>query len=166
MEHKIVHDVAAQLPADIKELWLLEGPFSRRDTPIVASGVRASVEREIEERAALPANVAPSAAFTAVMATLLERLSGGQAVDVLIGLPEELRPLLEGPALDRPERPRTFHRDEVFDLVAKRLHVARDVAANLVSVVFGTAKRLLPRKEIEGVTSQLPGDLREIWTAA
>lgn len=166
LPEKIVRDVAGQLPRDIKELWLSEHVRERRDTPVFALGVRASLEREIEERAGLPRGIAPSAAFTAVMAALFERLSAGEALDVLIGLPDELRPLLEGPALDRPERPRTFHRDELFTIVAERLHVARDVAARLVPIVLTAAKRLLPMKEIDDVASQLPADLREIWLAA
>lgn len=166
LPEKIARDVAAQLPRAIKELWLSERPLDSGDAPVLATGVRARVEREIEARAALPEGVAPSAAFTGVMATLLERLSGGEALDVLIGLPDELRPLLEGAALDRPERPRTFHRDELLTIVAARLHLARDVAARLVPVVLGAAKRLLPRKQIDAVASQLPSDLRELWIAA
>lgn len=161
----VVAHVAAQLPRDIRDVWLAAEPVAMpRDA--LARGARARVERDVSVHASLPDGVCAIAAFTEVMGALLERLSGGEALHVLIGLPEELRPLLEGPAVDRFEPPRTFGRDELFAIVAERLEISRDDATRIVPAVLAAAKHVLPQKEIDGVASQLPRDLRSLWKNA
>jgi uncharacterized protein (DUF2267 family) len=158
--------VAAQLPRDIKDLWLATRPIVPPPGSESATGARDRTEREIERRTPLPDGLTASDAFTAVMSVFFERISGGEAVDVLLGLPDELRPLLEKSKPDRHEPAHAFGREELFAAVANRLGIALAEAGRIVAAVLSATKHVLPLKEVDDVTAQLPPDLRELWLAA
>jgi uncharacterized protein (DUF2267 family) len=160
---EIVDQVAAQLPRDITSLWLATRPIVPPLGSASATGARDRVEREIAQRTPLPDGVTASAAFAAVMTTFVTRLSGGEALDVLLGLPDELRPLVEAAAVDRHEPARAFGRAELDATVANRLGVASYEAPRIVAAVLAAVKHVLPVKEVDDVAAQLPPDLRELW---
>jgi uncharacterized protein (DUF2267 family) len=166
---EIARNVARQLPADLSALWMASSPVAPPSIPppgTTGGSTRPLVEAEIERRTRLPENVTADAAFTAVMAIFSQRLSGGEAFDVLLGLPDDLRRLTEGGVLARDEHASVFGRDALVGAVALRLRIAREDAEPIVLAVLAAVKRVLPVKEIDDVASELPGDLRDLWLAA
>lgn len=164
---ELAHDVASQLPRGVKELWLSRPILAPDlDTTIRAEQQRREVEAEIERRAPLPPNVTAAKAFGAVMCALTRRLSGGEAKDVLLGLPADLRELVEGCVIHRGERPAMFDRDELLRDVREHLSIGGADAERIVSAVLRAAKRVLPQTTTVAVTSQLPSDLAGMWSSA
>lgn len=144
--------VADQLPKDLKELWRTD---PRRD-----------LESGIEKDVSLPDGVTSAAAFSAVMCALSDRLSAGEATDVLLSLPARIRPLVDRCTLHRGEPSIVFGREGLIDRVAEHLAIDDGEALPVITGVFTTVKRMLPRKEVNDITSQLPVDLRELWNAS
>jgi uncharacterized protein (DUF2267 family) len=163
----VAEDVAAQLPADLKELWHATpepaaGPSVSWEPEIARAQVFAAIERE----GGLPKDVDVADAFMAVMCIFSQRISGGEARHVLLGLPNTLRPLVSTCMLHRDEPATVFDRDELLRRVATHLGGDTSDAERVVSAVFGAVKRCIPVKDVEDVASQLPPDLRELWTRA
>jgi uncharacterized protein (DUF2267 family) len=158
----VVDHVAHQLPADLQALWLAVEPL-RPPPGKFATDPRSAVEEHIEQCAHLPPGVTARAALTAVTSAFTARLSGGEAWDLLLGLPQELRPILEQPLVARGERARVFDRHELVSAVADQLEITPTQAESIVPAVLAALKRVLPAKEIDDVASQLPTDLREAW---
>jgi uncharacterized protein (DUF2267 family) len=164
---EVARNVAQQLPRDLNELWLASSPVAPPPIPRAREdSARPAVEAEIERRVRLPAHVTATAAFTAVMELFSQRLSGGEAFDVLLGLPDDLRRLTEGSVLARDEHASVFDRETLVGAVALRLRVTREEAQAIVAVVLATVKDVLPVKEIDDVADQLPPDLRDLWLTA
>lgn len=165
---EIAQRVAQQLPRDLNALWLASSPIAPPVLPPPAWGdsARLAVEEEIERRVRLPDNVTVDAAIKAVMAIFSQRLSGGEAFHVLLGLPDDLQRLTEGAVLGRDEPASVFDRDTLVGAVAYRLDVLREDAFAVVFAVLAAVKHVLPAKEIDDVAEQLPADLRELWLAA
>lgn len=165
----LARNVARQLPGDLSALWLASSPVAPPRIPApgtVGGSTRQLVEDEIERRARLPDNVTPDAAFKAVMDIFSQRLSGGEAFDVLLGLPDDLRRLTEGSVLGRDEHASVFGRDTLVGAIALRLRIAHDDAEAIVFAVLAAVKCVLPVKEIDDVADELPADLRDLWLAA
>lgn len=164
---KLVADIWAQLPHGLKELWVAP-PISAPalDVTIPTEEVRHAVEVDIERRAKLPPHVTAAAAFAAVMCTLARRLSGGEARDVVAGLPIDLRPLVERCATHRSERGGVFGREVFLGGVREHLAIELPDAERIVREVFRAAKRVLPQQTIANVASQLPSELRALWQGA
>lgn len=158
-----VDHVAAQLPHDIKQLWLATRPIVPPPGSGSATGAGLRVEQEIAQRTPLPDGITAAGAFAAVMTIFFQRLSGGEALDVLLGLPDELRPLVDVSPIDRHEPAHSFGRAELVAAAANRLGVAVAEAARIVPAVLAAVKHVLPVKEVDDVTAQLPADLRELW---
>lgn len=165
---EIARRVALQLPRDLNALWLASSPIAPPSIPGATEGdsARPAVEAELEGRVRLPDNVTADAALKAVMEIFSQRLSGGEAFDVLLGLPDDLRRLAEGGVLGRDEPASTFDRETFIGAVGFRLRVAREEAEPIIVAVLAALKRVLPVKEIDDVAEQLPPDLRELWLAA
>lgn len=164
---KLVRDVAGQLPRGLSALWLASSPIAPPPLPRAGeAAARPAVEAEIERRVRLPDNVTPDAAFKAVMELFTQRLSGGEAFDVLLGLPDDLRRLTEGGVLARGEHASVFGRETLMGAVAHRLRIAREDAEPLVAAVLAVVKLVLPVKEVDDVADELPGDLRELWLSS
>jgi uncharacterized protein (DUF2267 family) len=162
---RIADGVAAQLPHDLKSLWLSSGIVAPPPVPASERGMRHWVEEEIRRRVSRDL-VHPEAALCAVLGIFLQRISGGEAWDVLMGLPEELQPLLESAALDRAEPARVFGRDEFLAAVATRLSIPKDESEGVVRAVFAAIRGVLPVKEVDDVSSELPGELRDLWLSS
>ncbi|HSO36680.1 MAG TPA: DUF2267 domain-containing protein, partial [Labilithrix sp.] len=164
----LARNVARQLPRDLSALWLASSPIAPPSTLGGAAerSPRQAVEAEIARRVRLPATVTADAAIKAVMDIFTRRLSGGEAFDVLLGLPDDLRRLIEGSVLGRDERASVFGRATLMRAVGLRLRIAREDAEPLVVAVLAAVKRILPVKEIDDIAEQLPLDLRDLWLSA
>jgi uncharacterized protein (DUF2267 family) len=158
--------VADQLPQDLKDLWRTPGAAISPTWTKVGTAARRDLEVEIENHVPLPPGVSSSAAFSAVMCAFSERLSGGEVQDVVLSLPPSIRELVEKCTLHRGEPGIVFGREGLIDRVAEHLGLDQADALPVISGVFATVKRILPWKEVNDITSQLPTDLRELWLAA
>jgi uncharacterized protein (DUF2267 family) len=160
----MIEHVARQLPRDLRDLWL----GTRMIAPGAATerGARLELLVEIAERAPLPTGISASDALSAVMCTFSQRLSGGEAHDVLLGLPGEVRSLLQRCITHRDEEGAVFDRAQLFGSVAADLGVPSLLAEEIVLIVLAAVKRSLPVKEVRDVASQLPPDLEALWAAA
>lgn len=162
-QETIAH-VAQQLPRDLQELWTW---------PVLDTAEEIATEREllpqvlgdIDRSGALPTHVSARRAFAVVMCLFSERLSGGEAKDLFLGLPRTLRPLVEACMIPRRERAVAFEAEELFAAVASDLDMELDAAPAVVAAVVAAVTRVLPSEELAHVESQLPDDLRAIWTA-
>jgi uncharacterized protein (DUF2267 family) len=157
-----VERVVHQLPGGLQELWLSPAPPAPELVSTDPELLR-HVLRDIEGSGALPTTVTAREAFRTVMCLFGQRLSGGEAKNLLLGLPRTVRPLVERCMLDRREKALLFARDELAAAVSAELGVRLDEADAIVVAVVGAVTRILPREEIDHVASQLPEDLRRIW---
>jgi uncharacterized protein (DUF2267 family) len=163
----VVEHIYAQLPADLEDLW-----FTTPDREAVPSPswepdvLKARVFAEIERAGVLPPNVDVADAFMAVMCIVSQRLSGGEARHVLLGLPSALRPLVTTCMLHRAEWAERFDRDDLLRRVAEHLRTSPSATELVVRAVLRAVKQCLPEKDVEDTASQLPHDLGALWLDA
>jgi uncharacterized protein (DUF2267 family) len=119
---------------------------------------------KVEEEVALPANVTGVDAVSAVVCVLGQRLSGGEAADLVQGLPRSVRDRLLPCPRHRRERPDRFGREGLIERVAAHLKVTAFEGEGITRAVFEVVRRALPGHEVRDVASQLPGDLRALWS--
>jgi uncharacterized protein (DUF2267 family) len=150
-----IRDMAAQLPKDF-------APFVRAaEQPLVPPPHLPDVFPEqkfvdiVRERTGLDEDAARRAAG-AVLETLAERISGGQAEDVAPWLAGELRTAFERGARKHGERPLTLSLDEFLARVAEREGTGIDEAHEHSRAVFAALERALPQKELTDTLAQLP----------
>jgi uncharacterized protein (DUF2267 family) len=157
--------LAAQLPGDLKELWYATPPPVHVPTvsETEAEALRVDVLAKVERLGELPPGIDSAAAFMAVMCTFAQRLSGGEARHVLLGLPGTLRPFVTSCMLHRDEPAQPFGSDELLRRVSEHLGTSVTVAEDIVRAVFSAVKTCLPSKDVEDAASQLPPDLRALW---
>ncbi len=155
---------AQQLPHDLRHLWLSPAPGAPEDITGDLDMLRQVLD-DLERSGALPVRLSPREAFSSVMCLFEQRLSGGEARDLLLGLPRTLRPFVERCMLERREEPTMFGADELAANVAQDLGVELAEAEAIVAAVIAAVTRALPREEIDHIASQLPRDLRGIWLA-
>jgi uncharacterized protein (DUF2267 family) len=157
--------VAHQLPRDLRDLWLgARRPVADVEAPEL--NPRLELLAEIEDRAPLPFGVSAVDALAAVVCTFSRRLSGGEARDVFLGLPDEVRSLVDRCLAGRDEGADVFDRGQLLARVASVLGTPAPVTEEIVCVVLAALQRVLPAKEIRDVGSQLPTDLRDLWPVA
>lgn len=94
----------------------------------------------------------------AVLQTLAERISGGEAADLAAQLPAELKPHLTG--ADEPAE--AFSAEEFIRRVAERAGTDPDRARAGVRAVFTTLREAVTLGELDDITAQLPKDFREL----
>jgi len=160
----VTEHVAQQLPHDLRHLWLSPAPAGGEDITGDLDLLRQVLD-DIERSGALPLRVSARDAFSSVMCLFEQRLSGGEARDLLLGLPRTLRPFVERCMLERREEPTTFDLDELTANVGQDLGVELPRAASIIAAVIAAVTRALPREEIDRVASQLPRDIRDVWLA-
>jgi uncharacterized protein (DUF2267 family) len=107
----------------------------------------------------------------AVLATLHERLTEGQAGHIEAHLPKELKLVwsrgLTEKLLAAWRGPRKMTKSEFLGIVQDRSHLPNQAKSErLVRGVFKTLKNQLPEGEVGDVGAQLPSDLRNLWKAA
>lgn len=162
-QEAVVH-VARELPRGVAQLWLAVAPVEPiAEATLAADDARRLVVEEIESAVKLPRGIDGEDAFSAVMCAFSERLSGGEARDLLLGLPDSLRPLVDTCMLHRSEVGAVFGRDELLRRVEDHLHVDASRAEATVRAGLSAVKRVLPEKAVLDVASQLPADLLELW---
>jgi uncharacterized protein (DUF2267 family) len=116
---------------------------------------------DVQKEAGLPSEDAAVLAARAVLQTLGERLTGGEARDLAQQLPEPLRAvLLDG------ERPDPFGIDEFLHRVARREGVDEPVAAHHAVAVFTALGRAAGPAEIRDMEAELPREFRLLVIAA
>jgi uncharacterized protein (DUF2267 family) len=123
----------------------------------------AGVEAEIERQGALPPGARGTDAAAAVLCVLAQRLSRGEARDLVAGLPEGLRPRVQSCARHRGERGEAFDYAEFLRRVAAHLHVSEPEAEDIARAVLAAVRRTLPAEEQRDVVDQLPRDLEQLW---
>lgn len=160
----VIAHTAQQLPHDLRHLWLSPLPIATEDITGDLDLLRQVLD-DIERSGALPVRIGAREAFSSVMCLFEQRLSGGDARDLLLGLPRALRPFVERCMLERREEPTTFGLEELSANVAADLGVELVEADAIVAAVIAAVTRALPEEELARVASQLPDDLRAVWLA-
>jgi uncharacterized protein (DUF2267 family) len=128
--------------------------------------IRDDVLHAIAKRANLPREIGAPDALSAVMCTLSRRVSGGEARNVYLGLPESLRPLVAQCILHRDERASVFDRDEFIARLSDHLATDAATAEAIARAVFAAVRSAIPDSEVRHVADQLPDDFRELWLSA
>jgi uncharacterized protein (DUF2267 family) len=104
-------------------------------------------------------------AAQAVVTTLFERISGGQADDVT----QYLKPpdgVVPGELTLRNRPSDGFGLDEFLRRVAQREHVDEDVARAHTTTVLNALRLVLPRKEFADTADQLPAEFEQLLSAS
>lgn len=98
----------------------------------------------------------------AVLATLADHLTGGQARQLAQQLPEEL----QAPLLKFEERAAKFSLDGFYWRVGEREGVGLEAARRRTIAVFSALEEAASAGEVRDVRSQLPEDFRVLFHAA
>lgn len=157
-----IDHVANQLPHGLKELWLEHGAIQQQ-VPADAEAARDEALAYVAEHGGLPDDVSPEQAVATVLSRFSARLSGGEAIELFLAIPDRLRVLFSRAVLHRAEEAETFDRDELLRRVAGDLGAEIEQAEPITSAVFKAVQRVIPRHAIDDVASQLPEDLRSLW---
>jgi uncharacterized protein (DUF2267 family) len=122
------------------------------------------LRRAVAQRARLPAELTVEAAVAAVMCALTERLTAGEAFDVLTSIPSSIAAMFEPCVLHRAGQPtQRLGRAELLQRVADHLSVTPAHAEVVCSAVFTAMRAELPADVVMAVAHQLPRGLRELW---
>jgi uncharacterized protein (DUF2267 family) len=125
------------------------------------------VRRTVAETARLPASMTVESVVAAVMCALTERLTAGEAYDLLHGVPKPVARMFEPCVIHREGRPTIrVDRAELVDAVAEHLAVTPAHAELICSAVFTAIRAELPAEIVIAVGGQLPHGLKELWLAA
>jgi uncharacterized protein (DUF2267 family) len=109
----------------------------------------------VRERSGLAGGDA-EAATHATLRVLAERISGGEAEDLISHLPPELHVPLKRGIEHTGNHPTKMSLDEFVDRVADRAGVDHDLARDYTRGVLATLREFVGDKEFFDVTSQLP----------
>ena len=101
-------------------------------------------------------------AVEATLRTLAERITRGEARDIALFLPKEVRRFLT----DTPEEAERFGVDEFYRRVAEREGVDRRAAAAHARAVFVALGVAVAPGELRDMASQLPGEYEPLLQAA
>jgi uncharacterized protein (DUF2267 family) len=96
----------------------------------------------------------------AVLATLSDRISGGEAQDLAAQLPEPLKPAL----ISAHENAEAFSFEEFVERTAEDAETDVDAAERAVDAVFITLREAVTPGEFDDVLSQLPADFHRLGT--
>ena len=114
---------------------------------------------EVQQRAGLTQEGAYNA-ISATLATLSERLAGGEAKNLASQLPYEIGVFLMQPMAGAGE---PFGLDEFFWRVSQRAGIDLQEATLEARVVIGVLCEAVTMGEIENVRAQLPEDIRQLF---
>jgi uncharacterized protein (DUF2267 family) len=107
--------------------------------------------------------IEPIDAVRAVMCTVSQHVSGGEARHVWRALPDPIKAVLERCMLHRDEPAKRFGRDELLVRIAGHLGSSLEEAEHATSAVLAAISARLPQKDVADVAAQLPVELRELW---
>lgn len=110
-------------------------------------------------------------ATEAVLRTLHDRLTEGQADHIEAHLPKELKPLWSRSLTDKLvamwRGPEKMTKREFLQRVQTKAHLPSEArTADVTQGVFKVLKKQLPAKAADNVGSQLPKDLKQMWKIA
>lgn len=155
---KEVADVAAQLPRDLRDLWVV------RKVPLAAPVEPHPILSRIEQAVRLPSGVTGMGAFTAVTCHLSKRLTLGEARHFFKTLPSDLRQLVEPCLEGRGEQPEHFNKAAYLERLTKDLKITDKVEAEKVArTVFRCIEEYVPATVFKHVAAQLPRELSDLW---
>ena len=169
-----VQDAAAQLPKDLRALWLGDElfapsvPLPPQQHPVppvdeVPDLVGRGMLAEIEADGSIPEGLTALQVTAAVLGALARRVSGGEARAFVDALPPILKYQV-APLASHDEPPAArFDYAEMRDDVAARLAVWPHQADELIQLVFDVVRAHLRPTEVEDVASQLPRELKQRW---
>ena len=115
---------------------------------------------KVQRRADLDSQEEAMLAIGATLATLAERLAGGEAKDLASQLPPEIGVFLLQPYAGIGD---PFGLEEFFRLVSERAGIGLQNASLQARVVIGVLCEAVSMGEIENVRSQLPHDIRQLF---
>jgi len=109
-------------------------------------------------------------ATEAVLQTLHDRLTEGQAEHIASHLPKELKALWSRGLTDKLvamwRGPEKMTKSEFLKRVQHRAHLQdTGKSEDLTQGVFKALKKQLPAKDADNVGGQLPRDLKDLWKA-
>jgi uncharacterized protein (DUF2267 family) len=146
--------LAAQLPSEYKRL--LSDATRRRRDPGAPEVLTVEVfAKRVARHAALETPEAHRAG-EAVLETLSERITGGEADDLAEQLPEEMRPPLERGKARSGGKAQRMSLDEFIARIAEREGVGYEQALEHARAVFATLRETLTDKELSDLLSELP----------
>jgi uncharacterized protein (DUF2267 family) len=148
-------DMMAELPQDFGRL-LADGERQPVPEPLPTEEFLARVA----DRATVDRDAA-QAATEAVLATLAERIAGGEVDDLAAQLSDELRQALERARTRNAER---MSLDEFVQRVAEREGVSREQAQEHVRAVFQTLREAVTGDEWADMTAELPDEYMPVLT--
>jgi uncharacterized protein (DUF2267 family) len=99
----------------------------------------------------------------ATLECLAERLSGGEAIQLSMQLPDGLREYLTGRSKPQAER---FGLDEFVRKVSEHTGLTVEETTRGVGAVLATLREAVSTSEYEDVMSQLPGEFSELVATA
>lgn len=127
---------------------------------------------EVQRRIGTDFPVPPEDCTKAVFQMLHERIEPGQAGHIKTHLPQDLKKDWELGMTERAKRIVTGDvekrdRDEFLQAVRERAGMrSTEEASRATTAVFSVLKQALPEKDVQDTASELPGDLRGLWTEA
>lgn len=124
----------------------------------------AFILEDVRRRADLPPDITPQDAIRGVMCTFSQHVSGGEARHLWSSLPKDIQMLVERCMLHRGEQAQRFDRDLLLLRIADHLGVPLEKAEEITAAVLAAITSRLPPKEIRDVASQLPDDLKDLWS--
>lgn len=127
---------------------------------------------QVQRRIGADFPVPPEDCVQAVFQVLHERIEPGQAGHIATHLPQDLKSDWETGMMESAKRAVTGDvekrdRDEFLQAVRQRTNLrSNEEASRATTAVFSVLKQALPEKDVQDTASELPGDLRELWTEA
>jgi uncharacterized protein (DUF2267 family) len=115
---------------------------------------------KVQRRARLGSPEEALGIIGATLATLGERLAGGEVKDLASQLPPEIGLFLSEPLAGAGE---PFGLDEFFWRISQRAGIDLQDATLQARVVIGVLTEAVSMGEIENVRSQLPADIRQLF---
>ena len=129
----------------------------------IADGAGARFFEEIARSGVLPMHASAYDAASAVLCTLSQRVTGGEAREFVGTLSSSLQALLAPCVLHRDEGAQTFGREGYLSRVADHLRCSPEEAEDISREVFAAVQAYMPAEEIDRVESELPADLQPLW---
>ncbi|MBA3540345.1 MAG: DUF2267 domain-containing protein, partial [Deltaproteobacteria bacterium] len=170
-----IWDVRNRLPRELDTLWYPYNQANRQpfepppplepeqleDRPVEEP--TESILHEIELSGVLPIGVSATEAAEAVLCTLSQELTGGEAQDLADRSPLTLRGLLTRCARHHGERPQTLDEVTFLGQVAAHLEIEGPTAERITRTVFSALRGRLPPAEVSKLDNRIPRSMRRLW---
>jgi uncharacterized protein (DUF2267 family) len=145
VSHEQLQDVFAQLPPAFLDLLPVDGG-------------RPSAEEflgQVRQAGGLDSMDEAERAAQATLSVLADRITAGQAQDIALYLPAEVRTHLAG----APERAVSFDREAFVDRIASTEQTDQATAERHARAVLTAVRETVPHKEFADTLTQLPSDI-------